>query len=91
MIHPDFKRNINFYFYISIINNVTVLVSIHFLLSGTFKQYDWGPKENMRRYHSKKPPEYNIKNITAPVAIFYGETDAFVTKEVKSVNLYEFY
>ncbi|XP_018563457.1 lipase 1-like [Anoplophora glabripennis] len=48
---------------------------------GKFQKYDWGPKENIRRYNSKIPPEYNLKNITAPVALFYGEADSVATKE----------
>ncbi|XP_018563470.1 lipase 3-like isoform X2 [Anoplophora glabripennis] len=50
-------------------------------VAGTFRKYDWGPKENMRRYNSRTPPEYNIKHITAPIAIFYGEADDNVAKE----------
>lgn len=36
----------------------------------------------MRRYNSKIPTEYNLKNVTIPVALFYGEADLLVSKEV---------
>ncbi|XP_060520765.1 lipase 3-like [Cylas formicarius] len=51
------------------------------LTKGKFVQYDWGPKENLRRYGSKLPPEYNLRNVTSPVALIYGKGDELITKE----------
>lgn len=36
----------------------------------------------MKKYNSKIPPEYKLENTMVPVAIFYGEADDIVTKEV---------
>lgn len=55
---------------------------------GEFRKYDWGPEENLRRYNAVIPPEYNLKNTTVPVALFYGETDLIVAKEVNLFNCY---
>ncbi|XP_067625899.1 lipase 1-like [Eurosta solidaginis] len=43
--------------------------------SGRFCQYDYGPTENQKRYKSTKPPEYPLKNIVAPVALYYAYND----------------
>ncbi|XP_068084387.1 lipase 3 [Anabrus simplex] len=43
--------------------------------TGKFQQFNFGPEENQRRYGSREPPEYNLKMVTAPVAIHYGYTD----------------
>lgn len=40
--------------------------------TGTFCEFDYGEIENLRRYNQKKPPCYNLKKITIPVALFYG-------------------
>lgn len=31
--------------------------------SGHFRQFDYGKMENLRRYKSLYPPDYNLKNI----------------------------
>ncbi|KAJ9595450.1 hypothetical protein L9F63_013361, partial [Diploptera punctata] len=41
-----------------------------------FQQYDYG-KLNMKKYGQPKPPEYNLKAVTAPVSIMYAEKDIF--------------
>ncbi|XP_049790123.1 lipase member M-like [Schistocerca nitens] len=43
--------------------------------------FDWGPKENIRRYGSEKPPEYQLQNITLPIASFVGRSDRYVSLE----------
>lgn len=44
--------------------------------------FDYGPEENLRRYSSTKPPQYNLGKVTVPVYIFWSEKDLYVTKEV---------
>ncbi|KAL1461765.1 hypothetical protein WDU94_013637 [Cyamophila willieti] len=43
----------------------------------TFRQFDYGPVENLQLYNSPVPPDYNISAITAKVALFYGQNDLF--------------
>ncbi|XP_073959951.1 lipase 1-like [Choristoneura fumiferana] len=40
-----------------------------------FMHYDYGPKENMKRYGFAVPPEYNLRKVTAKIAIFFGNND----------------
>lgn len=44
--------------------------------------YDFGQRENLRRYNQKTPPDYNLDNIDAPVTIYVGENDHFVGVDV---------
>lgn len=48
--------------------------------------FDYGLSRNLRLYGQKKPPPYNLKNIAAPVALFYGKGDAIVAEEVWYVS-----
>uniref|UniRef100_A0A182N1Q1 Lipase n=1 Tax=Anopheles dirus TaxID=7168 RepID=A0A182N1Q1_9DIPT len=44
--------------------------------SGHFRPYDFGAKENRRRYGgSEAPPDYDLAKVSVPVAIFYGLAD----------------
>lgn len=43
--------------------------------SGRFNQFDYGPNENMIRYKTKTPPDYNLTRITAPMYLFYSVGD----------------
>ncbi|KAJ8672647.1 hypothetical protein QAD02_003906 [Eretmocerus hayati] len=45
--------------------------------TGEFRAYDYGSDENLRKYGSYRPPKYPLENVTAPVAIYYGETDIY--------------
>ncbi|KAL0869543.1 hypothetical protein ABMA27_005810 [Loxostege sticticalis] len=45
------------------------------VLSGEFRQFDYGSTENVRRYGSSQPPKYNLSNIVAPVSLWYSEAD----------------
>ncbi|KAF2889576.1 hypothetical protein ILUMI_16597, partial [Ignelater luminosus] len=44
-------------------------------------KYDHGEEENVRRYGQSTPPEYNLTQVTTPVAIYYGTNDVFVAPE----------
>ncbi|KDR10945.1 Lipase 3 [Zootermopsis nevadensis] len=49
--------------------------------SGKFREFDYGPTRNMVHYRQTEPPNYNLKNITAPVALYYGTGDLLVSPE----------
>lgn len=51
--------------------------------SHKFRKYDYGLK-NLIVYHSFTPPKYNINNIQAPVALYYGENDKLMSPEVRN-------
>lgn len=40
-----------------------------------FRQYDYGYFGNHNRYGTFRPPNYNLEQITAPVALHYGSND----------------
>lgn len=44
----------------------------------TFQRYDFGPSENQLRYGQPTPPDYELSKVTAPVYIFWGESDKAV-------------
>lgn len=43
--------------------------------SGHFRKYDYGYLSNLFKYKWFTPPDYNLKNVRAPVAIYYSEND----------------
>ncbi|XP_026318135.1 lipase 3-like [Hyposmocoma kahamanoa] len=43
--------------------------------NGRFQQYDYGPMGNMRQYGTLKPPEYEMKKVTLPIALLSAEND----------------
>ncbi|CAH0560471.1 unnamed protein product [Brassicogethes aeneus] len=45
------------------------------IYSGYFRQYDHGIIKNRIIYNQDKPPSYNTRLITAPVALYYGLAD----------------
>lgn len=44
--------------------------------SGRFQQFDHGEVENLKLYNQATPPDYNLSNVKAPVALYYAESDA---------------
>lgn len=50
--------------------------------SQKFRKFDYGIVNNLNRYKSTEPPDYNISNITAPVALFYSDNDYLVGVKV---------
>lgn len=50
-----------------------------FYVAGKFRQYDYGKLKNFIRYGSVKPPDYNLKNITAPTYLYLGKNDLLST------------
>lgn len=43
--------------------------------SAFFRQYDHGSTSNRRLYGSRRPPQYNLANVRAPVALHYSLND----------------
>ncbi|XP_045464160.1 lipase 1-like [Harmonia axyridis] len=48
------------------------------ITSGRFRRWDYGQDNNMARYRAPEPPDYNLKNITVPIAIYYSYGDNLV-------------
>ncbi|XP_071571688.1 lysosomal acid lipase/cholesteryl ester hydrolase [Temnothorax nylanderi] len=51
---------------------------VHFgqeIESGKFRQYDYGSEKNLLIYNATEPPDYNLANITVPIALFYADND----------------
>ncbi|XP_058794622.1 lipase 3-like [Phymastichus coffea] len=59
----------------------TLLHYRQIMISGKFRQYDFGSDENYLRYKNVTPPEYPLERITVPVVLYYGMNDAYTTKE----------
>lgn len=47
-------------------------------MSGKFRKLDHGYVINLEKYGMLNPPEYDLSKTTAPVVIYYGESDTFV-------------
>ncbi|GJQ72821.1 hypothetical protein Trydic_g20260, partial [Trypoxylus dichotomus] len=52
------------------------------VVSGKFRQYDYGRKGNIGKYGSRRPPEYALENIKAPVWIAYSQNDLMAAPTV---------
>ncbi|CAH0713078.1 unnamed protein product, partial [Brenthis ino] len=51
---------------------------IHFLqnvVSKEFRKYNYGMKRNLKQYGSRTPPKYALHRVTAPVSLFYSDSD----------------
>ncbi|NXD13452.1 LICH hydrolase, partial [Nothocercus nigrocapillus] len=42
-----------------------------------FQAYDYGTKENMKKYNQSTPPAYEIEKISTPIALWSGGRDKF--------------
>ncbi|XP_050735947.1 lipase 3-like [Eriocheir sinensis] len=51
------------------------------VMSGNFQKYDYGLIGNMNHYGQSTPPLYNLSAVTAPVGLFWGQTDWLATPE----------
>lgn len=64
---------------------------VHFsqgIQSGKFRQYDYGHEKNLLIYNTTEPPDYNLTNITVPIALFYADNDWLVNSLVGSGKMY---
>lgn len=48
------------------------------IISGKFCHYNYGPSENLLRYHSKTPPDYDLSKVTAPTFVIHSKKDTLV-------------
>ncbi|XP_074963940.1 lysosomal acid lipase/cholesteryl ester hydrolase-like isoform X2 [Phalacrocorax aristotelis] len=46
-----------------------------------FQAYDYGSKENMKKYNQSTPPAYKIEKISIPTAVWSGGRDTFADPE----------
>jgi len=45
------------------------------MASDKFCRYDFGPEKNLEVYGQEEPPEYDVTQITAPVALYWSDND----------------
>ncbi|CAH1401156.1 unnamed protein product [Nezara viridula] len=50
-------------------------------LADQFQQFDFGPKENLMRYNSLKPPKYLLELVTTPTALFWSLNDPTLNEQ----------
>lgn len=50
-----------------------------------FQSYDYGYVGNYKQYKQMTPTIYDIKKVTAPLALFYGANDLLALIPVKSL------
>lgn len=46
-------------------------------------RFDFGTKENLRRYGQSYPPEWHPENVTVPLALYWGPNDWFTADKVR--------
>lgn len=67
----------------------SILNVLHFgqlVSSGEFRAFNFGPRENLKRYGSPMNPYYKIRNINSPdIAFISGQTDTLAT--MKNVQI----
>ena len=55
----------------------TIFYFVRNVISGEFNMFDYGEKENLRRYNQSHPPTYDVSTIYTPVYLFYSKDDWF--------------
>ncbi|VDM52086.1 unnamed protein product [Angiostrongylus costaricensis] len=48
---------------------------IQMVMKGTVAKYDYGKRENIRKYRQSNPPEYNFTQIHTPIYLYSGDED----------------
>lgn len=51
------------------------------LKTGKFRKFDFGAQRNLAVYGQESPPAYDLRQVSAPVALFWSEADALVPAE----------
>lgn len=51
------------------------------LKTGRFRKFDFGSQRNLAVYGKESPPDYDLRRVSAPVALFWSEADALVPAE----------
>lgn len=64
------------YFFVSLVFHFGQLIK-----SDRFCQYDYGKGQNLEVYGQETPPDYDLKKISARIAIIYSEADVVVPAE----------
>lgn len=65
-----------------------ILTNILSFTEGNFQYFDYGSKENIVRYGQEYPPQYQLQNISTPIALFYAQNDWLAGPEVKTKILF---
>lgn len=55
------------------------------VVSGNFQRYDEGTKGNIKRYGTRKPPQYNISQISSPIVLISAQSDSL--SSLKDVDI----
>ncbi|KAL6424437.1 hypothetical protein ACFW04_009895 [Cataglyphis niger] len=58
------------------------------IITGNFQNFDYGRLGNYERYKQTTPARYDLKKITAPLALFYGLNDVL---SIKSVSIFFYF
>lgn len=58
------------------------------IISGNFQNFDYGRLGNYELYKQATPAKYDLKKITAPIALFYGVNDVI---SLKSVSIFFYF
>ena len=58
------------------------MISTEQLSDIVFNAFDYGPEENIRRYGTETSKTYDLKKVTTPVHIFWGENDLLANSKV---------
>ncbi|ODM99120.1 Lipase 3 [Orchesella cincta] len=77
-------------FFDKIPDNVSIKTVSHFAQSMNtcgFRQYDYGPSENVARYGTLNPPSYNLSAITVPTYFFHSDQDNLVQFDDVQITL----
>lgn len=51
-----------------------------------FSKFDYGPGKNFKIYGQAEPPLYNLRNVRAPLHIYYAENDNVVSIKVQFIS-----
>lgn len=51
------------------------------VVSGKFRQYDYGFFGNLKQYGTSKPPEYDLSKANVPIALHYSRNDWMAAEE----------
>lgn len=64
------------------------LKSLTQLTGDSFRAFDYGSQGNLRQYGTLRPPSYDLSRVTAPVYIFWSQTDVLATPEVSNTLIF---
>lgn len=56
-----------------------------FLSSDHFRKYDYGKIENIKRYNSTTPPDYDLSKVVAATYIYHSKYDIMATPKVRII------